>query len=210
MLGKIILNLGVIANIEGDLDVAHANYEEAFQLFERHGDRQSAALALHNRGMVEADQQRRDDADRSFLAALDLATLEGSAEMVARSLVNRSEVLVARGEAREGVDHCDRALALFAEQGDEIGRGEALRWRSRGLRELGDLAGAERSVAEALQIASRCGARLLEAETARELGEVKLAQGSRDAARRYFDRALALFRELGSRREIVELEEQGY
>lgn len=205
MLGKIILNLGVIANIEGDLEGALAQYDQARRLFEEHGDRASATLALHNRGMVEADLARWDEADHSFLAALSLATQAGNVEMVARTLVNRSEVLSARGMSREAVEHCDRALESYARLGDEVGRGEALRWRAHALRQLGELTAAERSAAEAMQVAARCGARLLEAEAARELGHLWHSRGDPDDARRMFARALALFRELGSAREVDEL-----
>ena len=40
----------------------------------------------------------------------------------------------------------------------------------------------------------------------REWAEIRSAQGNEDAARRLFERALASFRELGSRREIEEIE----
>jgi tetratricopeptide (TPR) repeat protein len=208
MLGKIVLNLGVIANIEGDLEGALVQYEEAHRLFQQNGDRASATLALHNRGMVEADLHRWDDADRSFLAALSLATDQQNVEMIARTLVNRSEVLAARGLPGEAVEHCNRALASYAELGDEVGRGDALRWRAHALHQLGELAAAERSATEAMQVAARCGARLLEAEAARELGYLRRSQGDTEGAQRMFTRALALFRELGSVREIEELERE--
>lgn len=207
MRGKIILNLGVIANIEGKLEDALDHYEQAYRLFQDHDDRASAMLALHNRGMVEADLQHWEEADRSFVAALNLAGEEHNVEMVARTLVNRSEVLVARGSAREAVEHCDRALAAYATVGDEVGRGEALRWRAYALRQLGEITSAERSALEALQIAGRCGAPLLEAEAAREAGQVRRVQGDADGAARLFNRALSLFRALGSRREVAELED---
>ena len=206
MLGKIVLNLGVIANIEGDLETARNHYERAYRLFRDHDDRASAMLALHNRGMVEADLEQWDDADRSFLAALAIAAADGNVEMTARTLVNRSEVLCARGAVEEAVGHCDRALVAYATVGDEVGRGEALRWRAHALRKLGDAGVAERNATEALQIAASCGAKLLEAEAARELGHIKGEQGDAEGATRMLGRALALFRELGSRREVVELE----
>jgi hypothetical protein len=40
----------------------------------------------------------------------------------------------------------------------------------------------------------------------REWAEIRSAQGNEDAARRLFERALASFRVLGSRREIEEIE----
>ena len=170
MRGRIILNLGVIENIESNFAVARAHYEEAHRLFVESGDAESATLALHNRGMVEADLALWEDADRSFHAALALATAAGNREMTAKTLVNLSEVLLERGAFVDAVEHCDRALAIYADVGDEVGRGEALRWRSHALGRSGDLFAAERNASEALHIAMRCGARLLEAEASRDTG----------------------------------------
>ena len=199
MRGKIILNLGVIENIQGDLDAARAHYERAYLLFMETGDLESATLALHNRGMVEADLAQWEAADASFFAALDLATDAGNSEMIAKTLVNRSEVLVARGALRDAVEHCDRALRIYATIGDEAGRGEALRWRAHALGRAGDLAAAERSASEAMQIAVRAGARRLEAETARDLGVLRGLMGDRVGGGKLLRRALAVFTELGAR-----------
>jgi tetratricopeptide (TPR) repeat protein len=201
MRGKIILNLGVIENIEGDLLAARDHYERAYALFLESEDVNSAMLALHNRGMVEADLARWEDADRSFIAALDLATASSNSEMIAKTLVNRSEVLVARGEIGDAVEHCERALRIYDAVGDEVGRGEALRWRAHALGRAGEHAAAERSAGDALQIAIRSGARLLEAESARELGLLRTARGDREGARRFLQRAYDLFAQLGARRE---------
>jgi tetratricopeptide (TPR) repeat protein len=206
MRGKIILNLGVIENSEGNLDAARTHYERAYLLFKVVGDMDSAALALHNRGMVEADLARWDAADASFLAALDLATDAGNIELVAKTLVNRSEVHVARGALRDAIEHCDRALGIYANVGDEVGRGEALRWRARALG-AEDPVAAERSANEAMQIAVRAGARLLEAETARDLGVLRGLLGDGAGGTKLLHRALALFTLIGARREAAEVSE---
>jgi tetratricopeptide (TPR) repeat protein len=207
MRGKIILNLGVIENIEGNLDAAREHYERAYLLFQETGDDGSAMLALHNRGMVEADLARWDDADASFLAALACATERGDVEMIAKTLVNRSEVLLHHGALREAIEHCDRALRMYSDIGDEVGRGEALRWRARALARDGETMAAERNAGEALQIAMRAGARLLEAEAARDLGELRRLLGDRAGGTRLLERAEALFVELGARREAAEVGE---
>jgi tetratricopeptide (TPR) repeat protein len=205
MRGKIILNLGVIENIEGNLDAALEHYERAYVLFQATGDDESAMLALHNRGMVEADLGRWDAADASFLDALARATTRGNVEMIAKTLVNRSEVLLQRGALQEAIEHCDRALRTYSDIGDEAGRGEALRWRARALARDGETVLAERNASEALQLAMRAGARLLEAETARDLGELRTLLGDQAGARKLLERAEALFVELGARREAAEV-----
>lgn len=201
MRGKIILNLGVIENILGDFEQAREHYEYAYRIFDEEGDSASATLALHNRGMVEADLLRWPAADASFRAALALATDAGNRDMIAKTLVNQSEVMVAQGALTEAMAQCDRALLIYDDLGDELGRGEALRWRAHALARAGENASAERSASEALQIAVRCGARLLEAEVARDLGVLRGQLGDRDGGRKLLLRACALFTELGVERD---------
>jgi tetratricopeptide (TPR) repeat protein len=205
MHGKIILNLGVIENILGNFDNALLHYERAQRLFEDSGDEGSATLALHNRGMVEADLKRWSDADRSFLRAIELATTMGNRELVARSLVNRTEVLIEHRAYDDAVDHCDQALIIYQDVSDEVGRGEALRWRSRARSARGESLEALADAEEALQIGVRSGARLLEAESARDLGLLRRALGDRPGATKDLNRAVALFTKLGATREADEV-----
>ena len=208
MHGKIVMNLGVIENIQGNLEEARARYERARQLFEQSGDEESAMLALHNRGMVDADLGRWDDADDAFLRALALAMSRGNREMVARSLVNRTEVLIERAALDDAIAHCDRALSIYEDVSDEVGRGEALRWRARARRAAARYEAAESDANEALLIAIRCGARLLEAESARDLAMIRIQLGDRSGAMKELRRAHALFTKLGAHREAAEVEIQ--
>jgi tetratricopeptide (TPR) repeat protein len=208
MRGKTILNLGVIENIEGNFDNALEHYERAYRLLSESGDIASATLAVHNRGMVEADLQRWDAAESSYVIALTLATESGNREMVAKTLVNRSELLVERGALREAIEHCDEALDIYADVGDEVGRGEALRWRGHAQGRAGQLAAAERDATEAMQIAVRSGARLLEAEAARDLGILRGMLGDVEGGEKTLRRALTLFTELGVTREAEAIDAQ--
>ncbi|MDB4915052.1 MAG: metal dependent phosphohydrolase [Gemmatimonadetes bacterium] len=203
--GKVLLNLGVIESAEGNHEEARDFYHSAYLLFEESGDSQSATLALHNRGMVEADLGLWHEADESFRAALGLAAATDDREMLARTLVNRSETLVELESFAEAIDHCDRALAIYADIGDEVGRGESLRWRAHALGRSGNLVWAERNAAEALNIAMRAGARLLEAQSARDLGVLRGLMGDRAGGAKELRRALALFTSLGARKEATEV-----
>jgi tetratricopeptide (TPR) repeat protein len=155
--------------------------------------------------MVQADLEMWDDADTSFLAALHLATEAGNREMIAKTLVNRSEVLVERGSLAEAVAQCDRAVEIYADIGEEVGRGEALRWRAHALGRAGHHLEAERNASEALHIAMRSGSQLLEAEAARTVGVLRGLMGDRAGAQKQLRHALALFTQLGARREAKEI-----
>lgn len=208
MQGKLLLNLGVIENIEGNLPRAREHYDRALLLFQACRDTTSTVLALHNRGMIEADLESWEDAERSFSEALALASALGQVEMIARTLVNRSEVLVRRGANADAIADCERAMRTFSQLGDEVGRGEALRWHADALARDGQLQAADRSAREAIQIAARSEVRLLEAEAARELAVIRGLMGDAAGWQKALERSLALFRELGAQQEIAALERE--
>ncbi|MDB4883815.1 MAG: hypothetical protein JWL95_2581, partial [Gemmatimonadetes bacterium] len=108
---------------------------------------------------------------------------------------------IERQELEQAIAHCDRALIIYQDVSDEVGRGEALRWRACALARANRMSDAQADVQEALRIAIRAGARLLEAESARDLGLIRLMRGDKEAGARDLTRALALFTKLGARRE---------
>ena len=203
--GKVLLNLGVIANIEGNLDSARQAYAKSEAAFAEAGDDDGRALVLHNLGMVNADLELWDEAADSYAGCLLLCERQGNRQMVANVLLNQSELHMAAGRHDLAVVHCERAMIIYTDLGDEPGRGDALRSRSRALRMLGRLDAAAADATAALRTATRLEARLLEAEATRELGLVERARGRGDAASELLSRALGLFSALGAAREVSEL-----
>ena len=201
---KITLNLGVIANIQGALDVARRHYEQSLELAREADDPRGEALALHNIGMLHSDQGAWDEAEEAYREALALFEQLGNRQMIANVLANKSEVSYGRGRAQEGIAQCDLALAAYAEIGDELGRGEALRWKAHGLRRLGKSGAAITALNEAIRIAQRTHTKLLEAEATRELGTVLKSDNRYRDAGAAFTRALQLFTELGAQRDVAE------
>ncbi|MEK7401266.1 MAG: tetratricopeptide repeat protein [Gemmatimonadota bacterium] len=202
---KIALNLGVIANIQGRYDVARQQYARSETLFSEAADERGVALALHNIGMLHADRGEWDEADEAYYRALGLFESQGNKQMIANVLVNRSEVCYGRDRAHDAIANCDLALAMYAEVGDELGRGDALRWKGHGFRRLTRYAEAETVLADAMRIAERARARLLQAEVLREVGLVRRAMGRDAEATKTLQRAQSIFRDLGAERETAEL-----
>lgn len=203
---KIALNLGVIANIQGTLDIARRHYVQSLALFREADDERGAALALHNMGMLHSDLGEWDEADEAFRDALALLEHQGNREMIANVLVNRSEVMYGRGRVQDAIAFCDHAKATYAEIGDELGRGEALKWKAHGLRLLGRHGAAITALTESIRIAQRTNTRLLEAEATRELARVYKADDRPGEAAAAFARALEMFRAVGATRDVADLE----
>jgi tetratricopeptide (TPR) repeat protein len=203
--GKVLLNLGTIANIEGDFAAAERHYTRACAAFAASDDLHGQAQAWHNLGMLHADRLEWDEADAAYARSLSLADATGNREMVGMVIMNRSELNCAMGRYAEAVAQCDDALTIFAEIGAEVLRGTTLRWKGRALRELEQYALAERALTEAMRIAHRAQARLLEAETMQELGSMLALSGDTAAGRKWLQRALELFQSLGATREAEEI-----
>jgi len=200
--GRITLNLGVIANIEGDFALARTQYARSRTIFQQAGFATGEVMALHNLGMLEADEGHWDEAEDAYGRSLELLEQIGDRQLIGTILVNRSELSCARGRFDEAVARCDVALSIYAEVGDEAGRGEAMRWKGRALRGLKQHADAERFLHDAIRIAKRTGVRLLEAEAAFELGASCSERGDQVPARRWLTRALELFESLGAQRDV--------
>jgi tetratricopeptide (TPR) repeat protein len=203
--GKVLLNLGAIANIEGDMASAERHYTKACSAFAAVGDTNGQAQAWHNLGMVHADRLEWEDADAAYAQALRLSEQTGNRELIGMVMMNRSELSCAMGRYDEAVERCDAALALFSELGAEILRGTTLRWKGRALRELGQHQLAERALVECMRIAHRAQAALLETECMQELGSLLTLAGDHVAARRWLTRALDGFQKLGAAREAEEV-----
>jgi len=66
-------NLGIVANIQGELSEALARYERSLAAYRECGDEHGCAIAYHNLGMVSADRERFDAADCYFRESRALA-----------------------------------------------------------------------------------------------------------------------------------------
>ncbi len=205
LIGQLMLNLGVIANIEGDLENALWHYLRAKALFRDNGNRSGEALALHNLGMIYADREEWEAAADAYEQCLGLCEFLGNRPMIAKVLLNQAEVFVARTAFDRAIRNCDLSMSISVEIGDEVERGEAIRWQGYAYRMAGRHAEAERALGEAVLVAQRFRVKLLEAEASREMWELKRNTDAPEAAR-WRDRALALFRALGAEREVAALE----
>lgn len=199
--GRIQLNLGVLANILGDLEEARARYARSLSEFDAAGDEEGAALVHHNLGMLHADRADWAAAAQAYERALSISERLGMRQMVANVLLNCAEVLCARKQPGEAVASSERALALYEELGDQSGRAEAHRWKGRGLVLLGDGEGAREWLEESVRLATQLGTPLLVAEASRDLGELCAASNDIEEARTYLARALEGFETLGASRD---------
>jgi tetratricopeptide (TPR) repeat protein len=73
LVGRIEQNLGIMANIHGDMTAAMEHYRRSLDAFRQSRDERGCAIAYHNLGMISADQRHWDEAEKYYRASLEVA-----------------------------------------------------------------------------------------------------------------------------------------
>ena len=198
VLARVEQNLGIVANIRGQHDTAESHYRRSLAAYEALPDSHGSAIAHHNLGMLAADRSDLEQALAHFDACEELAERSRDTHLVALSLLNRAEILLALGraaEARRDVAAAERGFQALGAHFDaaDVYRVLALCDRSDGL-----LGQAEGRMLQARELARMTGARLTEAEAARDLGRLYAELGRGQEAHATLREAAQAFETLGA------------
>lgn len=203
--GRIEQNLGIVANIQGDLPAAQAHYVRALNAWRALGDRRGVATAYNNLGLVSADRGLWDEADRYYRMGLKAAEAIGDVRLRALAMMNRCEVFLARNELAEARENATAALAIFTQLDAKRHMSESVCILGVVSRETGALADAEARLTAAVALAAEAGAMLEEAEAARELAVLLQRLDRNQDALKQLGAAHALFQRLDARRDLVDV-----
>src|SRR5205823_3963013 len=131
-------NLGVIANVRGDLEKTLRYYRTSLAEFRTLGDAKQVCIALNNMGMLCTDLERWDDAHRAFEEAVQISDALG--DIPARILleVNRAELELGRGNHADARTACELAQTLSQQAQDGQALGDIEKMLGAVARELGE------------------------------------------------------------------------
>lgn len=196
VLGWIEQNLGILANIRGNLSEARARYLAGLAYLREARHDRGCAQVLNNLGMLHVDLGELDRADAYFEDALEIC--EQISDVFTAGIVhlNRTELFLARDEPLRARASCDEAFETFSRIGEEEGRSEAMKFYGIIHRTMGKPHLAETYLRQAIQIAAANSFPLVEAESQREFAFVLLAQGRNREALEVLNRAHSLFNHL--------------
>jgi putative nucleotidyltransferase with HDIG domain len=205
LIGRIEQNLGIIANIRGDLNAALEHYQNSLTASMRARDDSGCAIAYHNLGMISADQQQWELADRYFDSSLALADSLGDVRLRGLCLLNRTEVFVARQRFEEARVSAEDALRLFDELDARAQKADAYKFLGVVYRETSRPVLAEARLKSAIELASECGSQLGEAEASRELAKLHQMMGRNQEALVLLNVARKLFVQLDARGDLSDV-----
>jgi putative nucleotidyltransferase with HDIG domain len=196
-------NLGIIANIRGDLEGAMDSYTQSLESYRAANDQHGCALAYHNLGMVSAHQGQYEAADGYFKESLSIAERAGDVHLQGLCLLNHADVEASRQHFEDARHKAESALVIFDQIGAPGHKSAAYRVIGVVYRETGKLALAESRLRSAISLAENAGIVLHEAEATRDLAVVYQAMGRNQEALLLLNRSHSLFRRLDARRDLV-------
>ncbi len=208
ILARVEQNLGIVANIRGHHDTAETHYRKSLAAYETLTDPHGSAIAHHNLGMLAADKSEHQTAVGHFDACETLAEQSRDAHLVALCLLNRAEVLLALGRAAEARRDVRSAELGFEALGAHFNAADVR--RVLGLCDLADgLYGqAETRLLQSRELAKMTGARLTEAEAARDLGRLYAHEGRLGEAQEALREAAQTFAVLGAAGDAAAVERE--
>ncbi len=202
---RIEQNLGVLANVQGDLPSALQHYLRSLDACRSLGDEHGCAIAYHNLGMISADQQLWDDADRYFTSSVEIARRNGDVRLEGLCLLNHCEVHLARQHYDLAKQNAEDALAIFDRLDARLDKADAYKVLGVVYRDTGRHALAESRLTAAIDLAVSTGSVLSQAEATRELARLYQAMGRNQEALTLLNAAHSLFEHLDARVDMFDV-----
>ena len=203
--GHIEQNLGVMANIQGDLRAALRHYQSSLEAFRLSNNERGCATAYHNLGMVSSDRRHWREADEYFQASLEIANAGGDVYLRGLNMLNRTEVYLAQQRFEEARRSVEEALKIFDQLGSRDNKAGAYKYLGVLYRETGNPALAESRFKAAVDLAREAGAALEEAEASREMALLYQGLGRSQDALKLLNASHRLFGRLDARVDLIDV-----
>jgi putative nucleotidyltransferase with HDIG domain len=207
LVGETEQNLGILANIRGDLDEARVRYETALRYLERAGSVRGRISSLNNLGLLHLYRGQLDEAGAHFDRALRICEEVGDVVRAGMVHLNRTELFLARGDLHGAREACDEGFEIFSRLNDELRQAESLKFYGMIYRESGKLHLAEIHLQRAIDL-TRPAFPLVEAQAQREMARVLRLQGRNRQALEALNRSHALFTSLQARPDLADIDQR--
>jgi len=203
LLARIEQNLGILANIKGEIEAAVSHYERAVKWYLATNDEHGCANAYVNLGIAHTDLRQYDWADSYLSKSLEIAQHAGDLYLQGLCLVNLAQARFERARYEEARRNAEAALSIFDQLEDRSGKSAEYRTIGAVYRETGRPALAESRLRQAMELAVSAGSILNEAEASRELALLMQAMGRNQDALTLLNTAHRLFRRLDARVDLI-------
>jgi putative nucleotidyltransferase with HDIG domain len=205
---KTAQNLGVLANIRGDFEIAEAQYLASLAEYRSLGLTTDVCIALNNLGLLYIAQQRWAEAECSLREGAQISALSGDLMTRTQLDINLAELWVKRGEFGRAQDAVRKALDAASQTGDASAIGKATKLLGVIARDTGHLSEADLHFQHADELAIARGEVLMQAEIARERADLARRMGKNREVLQQLNRSHRLFTILRAQPDLVDLDQR--
>ena len=198
-------NLGIIANIQGDLPRALRHYEASLAGYRELGLDEFIGKLLANMGMAYSHMERWDEAERIYQESLAICAACGDVSTALMVEGSRAETQIARGLFSEAKHVSERVLRRAQALNDARAVAEAQKHLGVIFRESGRLDEAENQLRIAFESATTREDLLLAAEVAREQAELYSAMRRERETLQALNTSHRFFGQLRAQRDIADV-----
>lgn len=207
LIGLTCQNLGVLANICGDLREARARYLESIASSVRSGNKQNQIMAYNNLGIVCADLQEWIEAELYFGRGIEIAERSAHDPLLAMLYVNRARPLIQLREFAKAKEMLRNAEELARRIGHWGTLADVSRYWGMIAHLEGDLDTTRAHLEHAVATALEHGLEVERAGALEELGRLHQAAGQVKEAAAAFTEARDIFLSLGAVRDAARIDE---
>jgi putative nucleotidyltransferase with HDIG domain len=198
-------NLGIIANMQGDLPRALRHYDASLAGYRELGLDEFIGKLLANMGLAYAHLERWDEAERIYQESLAICAACGDVSTALMVEGNRAETQIARGMYSEAKHVSERVLRRAQGLKDARAVAEAQKHLGVIFRESGRLQDAEGYLRIAFDSATTREDLLLAAEVAREQAELYSVMRRERETLQALNTSHRLFSELRAQRDLADV-----
>jgi putative nucleotidyltransferase with HDIG domain len=199
------MNLGVIANMRGDLQLALQHYQASLAGFRQLGLDDFIGKLLPNMGLAYADLEHWDEAERMYQEALAICAACGDVTSALMIEGNRAESQIARGLLTDARLVCERVLRRATALNDARAIAESQKHLGVIARDTGELGPAEEYLRLAFDSATSREDLLLAAEVAREQAELYSGMRRERETLQALNTSHRLFSQLRAQRDLADV-----
>jgi tetratricopeptide (TPR) repeat protein len=193
-------NAAVVAQSQGDYQVARQLHEQCAEMRRQQGDQRNLAAVLHQLGMLAQATGDYDQARRLYQQSLDIEQQLGDKADGAKTLHQLGMLAQATGDYDQARRLYQQSLDIEQQLGDKAGGAKTLHQLGNLAYLQGDYDQARRLCQQSLDIAQQLGDKAGVALSVWGLGNIAQDQGNYEEAAKHWNAALATFRELGDKK----------
>ena len=201
-------NLGVLANIRGDFEIAETQYLASLADYRSLGLITDVGGALNNLGKMYIAQQRWTEAEASLREGAQICALSGDLLIRTQIDINLAELWLKRGDFGRAQEAVRKALDTAGQTGDASAIGTATKLLGIIARDTGNLIEADKHFQYADELAIARGEVLMQAEIARERADLARRTGKNREVLQQLNRSHRLFTILRAQPDLADVDQR--